>query len=624
VGNDGRILLHCHAGCEIDRILEAAGIDKKVLFPANGNGHKQESKIVATYDYQDESGNLSYQVVRYEPKDFRQRRPDGNGGWLWKASDMKRLPYNLPELLTADYPYIVEGEKDVKSLREIKLVGTCIAGGAKSPDWPIVAQYFRPDQHVTILPDNDEPGEDYAKNAATALYGKVASLKILRLEGLRPKGDVSDWLQGRDALAAAEELCRLSEAAAEWKPRDSIEPKIAHVFEQDIGNRYRLVIPESRISIEVDRLRRESNELIGELCVRCDLPGVPTYGGSVSIADFNLSSARARSERARLLETRAHTKGLDWAGHLEEFCQRSLAAERMGLPAVDLRDMDRPGPDDSIFIEGVKLPRRHPSILFGDGGAAKSYIGLYLAGRLVQQGFNVALFDWELAGEDHRDRLERIFGSMMPKVYYARCERALVHEGDRLLRIVRDNKIDFAIFDSIAFACDGPPESAEIAGRYFRAVRQVGIGSLHIAHITKSEGGDQKPFGSVFWHNGARATYFVTLSNSSQDGKTLSVGLFNRKTNLGALNAPAGFTIEFTNDRTYFTKANPADTPDLAEKMTVRQRMDHLLRGGALAIEDIAKEIEAEPATISRTVRRYKRQFTLIEGGKVALLQRVS
>lgn len=218
---DSKILLHCHAGCELEQILEAAGLEKKDLFPSNGNGNgngHHARRIVATYDYCDIAGNLSYQVVRYEPKDFRQRRPDGNGGWIWKASDLKRLLYNLPELVEAAYVWIVEGEKDVESLRKIGLTATCIAGGAKSPDWPAVSHYFRQDQHVTIIPDNDEPGEAYARNAASALYGKVASVKILRLEGLPEKGDVSDWLQGRDPIAAAEELCRLADAAPEWKP----------------------------------------------------------------------------------------------------------------------------------------------------------------------------------------------------------------------------------------------------------------------------------------------------------------------------------------------------------------------------------------------------------------------
>jgi len=266
--------------------------------------------------------------------------------------------------------------------------------------------------------------------------------------------------------------------------------------------------------IEVDRLRRERHELQGELAVWRNTHGARTIDTTLSIGDFNLSSVRARSDRAKLLADRARTNGsVDWAGLLEEFCQRVLAAERQGNPAVDLRELPRPASDDMIRIEGLAFPRRHVSILFGDGGAAKSYLALWLLGRLAQRGARVALFDWELAGDDHRERLERLFGDDMPRITYVHCERPLTAEADRLRRIVRDEGIEYAVYDSIAFACDGPPEAAEVAGRYFRAVRSIGIGGLHVAHVSKAEDADRKPFGSAFWHNGARATWYVKRSN---------------------------------------------------------------------------------------------------------------
>jgi len=205
---------------------------------------------------------------------------------------------------------------------------------------------------------------------------------------------------------------------------------------------------------------------------------------------------------------------------------------------------------------------------------------------------------------------------------YARCDRPLVYEVDRLRRIVRENSIDYAVFDSIAFACDGPPESAEIAGKYFRAVRQIGVGSLHIAHVSKAEGADKKPFGSSFWHNGARSTWYAKLADASADSDVLSLGLFNRKSNLSRLSPPLGFTITFTEDRTTFTRTEVADSPDLAGQLSVRQRMAYLLRKGAMAPEVVADEIEADLETVKRTARRYKKLFTVIEGGRLALLAR--
>jgi len=385
-------------------------------------------------------------------------------------------------------------------------------------------------------------------------------------------------------------------------------------------DRYRLALPAIGVVLEVDRLRREHNELLGELSVRCELPGARTFDGNLSVVDFNFSSARARQDRAKLLAVRSNASDVDWHGIVEELCIRVLQADRTGQPAVDLRTLPAPAADDLFHVEGLRLLRRHPTVLFGDGGACKSYLGLYLAGRLAEREMRVALFDWELCGDDHRDRLERLFPDGMPRVLYARCERPLVYEADRLRRIVRENEIEYSLFDSVAFACDGPPEAAEVAGRYFRAVRQIGGGSLHIAHVSKAENADQKPFGSAFWHNGARATWYAQLVSS--DPENLSLGLFNRKANLGRLQPPIGFNVSFTEERTTFRRSDVADNPELAGKLSTRQRMFALLRKRPMTPEQLAEEIEAEVDTVQRVARRYKNLFVVIPDGRLALLER--
>jgi hypothetical protein len=91
---------------------------------------------VATYKYKDERGRLLYEVLRYEPKTFRQRRRTSKG-WRYQLDNVRRVPYRLPELLEARADpfgdcelWIVEGEKDVEALVKRGEVATCNSEGA--------------------------------------------------------------------------------------------------------------------------------------------------------------------------------------------------------------------------------------------------------------------------------------------------------------------------------------------------------------------------------------------------------------------------------------------------------------------------------------------------------------
>lgn len=147
------------------------------------------------YDYRSPDGALLYQVVRRIPKDFRQRRPDGNGGWVWKMAGVVRVPYRLPELMGADPAvpvFICEGEKDCDALAARGFVTTTNPGGAGK--WlPNMSAYLR-GRDAIILPDNDQAGDDHALDVAAKLHGIARTVTIHRLPGLPVKGDVSDWL----------------------------------------------------------------------------------------------------------------------------------------------------------------------------------------------------------------------------------------------------------------------------------------------------------------------------------------------------------------------------------------------------------------------------------------------
>jgi hypothetical protein len=386
--------------------------------------------------------------------------------------------------------------------------------------------------------------------------------------------------------------------------------------------------------LTVDRLHRDRQELVGELAVACDLPGAHVVDGYLSIAQFNLSSATARTTRAKLLAERSEAPDLDWAGLVEELCVRTIAAERQGTPAKPLHTFER-GDTSAVYdVDGWAWLKDQSQITFADGGGLKSYLALFGAGRLSQQGVRIGYADWELSGEAHRERLDRLFGAELPTIHYFRCDRPLIDEADRIVREARRLSLEYLILDSAGFGTAGPPEAAEHALAYFRAVRQIGLGSHSLAHINRSETGDQKPFGSSFWHNSARATWFAKLADATTDGQRLTVGLFNRKSNLSRLHPAVGFQFTFTETRTLVERVNLADVEDLAGRLPLWQRIQHLLTlGGGVprTYADLAEALDAKPDTVKKAVspsraRGGKSMFTLVTGSdgvpRVALAER--
>lgn len=400
------------------------------------------------------------------------------------------------------------------------------------------------------------------------------------------------------------------------------------IFRTLAEGQYQIAFPEHGIEFTADRLRRERHDLHCELSVACGILGARAIDGVLSVGTFNLSSPSAAQQRAKLLAERARANGVNWGDMIEELRQRVLTAERTGEPSILLRSVPvlHDGADE-IDVLGITRPRRHSTIPFGDGGVCKSLIELRTLSELAATGERVALFDWELDQYTHRRRLEAINGKEMPDVRYVRLDRPLIHEVDRLRRIIRQDKLTYAVLDSVAYGTAGAPESAEAAMDYNRAVRQLGIGCSLIAHVNKSENGDQRPFGSTFWHNSARSTWNLKLASTSPDGQTLHLAAFHRKSNLGRLRPPVGIKVEFDGDRVYFTNVDAATIDEVADKLPLWQRIRTVVRTGPQTLAAIASELNHDNVeSLDRVVRRHKGLFTRVAGkdgvSRIALIER--
>lgn len=232
VGKNGQVLLHCHAGCEPQEIVEAMGLTMKDLFteitpgeafPAYSVTKTGKAPIVATYSYRDEAGKLLAQKLRRADKSFLWRKPDGSAGWEWNRKGVPNVLYNLPVLAATGSVWVVEGEKDVDNLTAQNQPAVCGADGAGPGKWiPAYTEALR-GKKVIVVQDNDEVGKSFAAETANALHGAAESVKVLDLStiwpGLPEHGDTSDLMAHMGAQEAVAAMVIKSAALKEWEAK---------------------------------------------------------------------------------------------------------------------------------------------------------------------------------------------------------------------------------------------------------------------------------------------------------------------------------------------------------------------------------------------------------------------
>ena len=615
-GDEDRALIHCHAGCPLDDILLDRNLTLSDLFPDDPVPVPTPAPVLTagsnaqavTYAYHDLDGTLLHEVVKGAGKRFRQRHPTPDG-WVWKTSG-RRVPYRWPELVGQSELWIVEGERDVDTLFDHGLVATCNLGGASK--WRAEETAALLDLHpdtVYVIPDNDTPGRKHADSVVEQLTAAGLTATLVPLPGLQPHGDASDWFA---AGGTAESLRAL---AAD--PETVLPPSVETVdldmltapqeFTREGEDAYRLDYPTLGVSFAVAHLHRHHDDLKCELTVSTTLPQARTVNGTLLWTATNLSAARTRAGLAKGLAARSGEPKWDWLSALEILSVRVARAEAEGSSEIKpLADYDLPTDDPAWTISGLPILRSHPTILFGDGASGKSYLSLWIAGTIARD-VPVLYADFEFEAEAHRDRLQRLFGSQMPRdLHYVRCSQPIVNEVGRLQKHILEHGIGFIVVDSIAFALADPPESAFGAAAFFRSLRTLNVGSLSLAHTTKSlEQAEQKPFGSTFFSNGARSVWHVKRNDDEGAGSsTVELALSHRKSNTGQRLSTRGIKLGFAGASTTVEPFDLAGSADLATALPIWQRVKALVAHTPMTIPQLAVELEARPDSISRIVRR--------------------
>lgn len=203
VGEERSLVMKCHAGCTYDQILAALRYPptRKDTADLPSSAVEDLGEPTAIYDYSDERGRLAYQVLRYVvdgKKTFRQRRPNGKGGWTWSLpKDVPHYLYKLAEFLkrkTHTTAFLVEGEKDADTLWSHKLPAlTNVAGAGKWREEYAQQLVAAGVTQTVVFPDNDPTGKAHAEAVAASVHAAGVRVKVVHLPVVK-KGDVSDYL----------------------------------------------------------------------------------------------------------------------------------------------------------------------------------------------------------------------------------------------------------------------------------------------------------------------------------------------------------------------------------------------------------------------------------------------
>lgn len=235
VGEGGRILLHCHAGCAPKDIVGALGLAMSDLFVRdNPNGpfpsyraqrDAQRRTVVATYTYP--SGA---QKLRYADKSFTWRRPDGKGGWIYNRKEVPHKLYVAGDI--SEEAYIVEGEKDADNLHKLGYPTVSGEDGAGPGKWRKEYTEQLKGIPVCIFQDNDDIGRAYAQETAAALHGVATEIRVLDLSKVWPDipehGDVSDLIERFGPDEATGMIVQLISMTPIWEPpSDQKKPTLA-------------------------------------------------------------------------------------------------------------------------------------------------------------------------------------------------------------------------------------------------------------------------------------------------------------------------------------------------------------------------------------------------------------
>ena len=563
----GLLVVKCQTGCPREKVLEAVqgllgGATKKTGTKKAGKRAPRmpKGKHVASYTYSTVEGLPLALKKRYQLGDEKEfvwadpQNPDvlGLPGKLHESE----LPlYNIEDVvrLAKRKVVFVEGEKAADALKEAYgVVATCLPGGSSSE---LTDEQMEPLKGRTIVlwPDNDEPGRALMRTIADQLSGFVEEI-ITIMPYVPPRGDAYNYVKaGHTKEQLREEI--------------AVTPQEAEM--QELPDGYEVSVPDTGgvVKFRFLDLENKPREINADIVVWREMTGAQRVTYS---ARQNLQSASSRSGFVRQLaqhfgpDTKDSTK--TWSRIVDTAYGKVQETQRTKSPDEPVM---KPLPEgaNTLYLVDPLVADDGMTVPFGMGGAGKSYLALLTAvlvalpegdvtddvlGLDVKRHGPVLYLDYEASRARAQRRVRGILRGLdldpddyedLPIHYWPGQGMPLAANVHPIRKRYNELGAVLLIVDSLSKACGEDLSAQPTVSTYSNAISRIGAtASISIAHVTKEEG-TKYPFGSVFWHNDPRLTWY--MHNLEQE-TGMGVMVANRKSNDAALvRGELGYKFEF-------------------------------------------------------------------------------
>ena len=376
-----------------------------------------------------------------------------------------------------------------------------------------------------------------------------------------------------------------------------------------------------KLKIEVSRIKDTSS---GSTMAEWDFRIIPPAASDIEpikyLDYFNMAASRTRDATARDLAkiTNGFLPDATWRGIIERTYNEVVRKHRAGTPAIDLVDYELTS-SEATYLVNPLIEDGQATLFYGDGKQGKSMFAalacyLVLRGRehvdlRATQG-RVLWLDWETDAATTKRRLLEIaagFDEDLPRGFiYRRMNQTLAADYMRIRRDVTVHKPSLIIADS-AIPASGEPESAAETGRYFNTMSALGVTSVTIGHIPRT-GTD--PFGSVVWRNQARASYRFFAEKGDD---WMKVGIKNKYINNGPQQPDRGYQFDFEKGLVKVSRCNPTEIEDLEAAGKVSDRIERVLKSGALKPVQIAAKLGIKADNVRKPLARMLEKGQLMQ-----------